>query len=133
MLPVLDIPGPELAPIKTPYTWRGAPVYVIKYSTTGTLVDSTVIYTFPHPAVVAPDTRVCFRVIHVVGWLGRGGGTGSGVNRYVCAQMQNTTSSTTTGSMGWQINNSGQLKFRNQGTSDPTGAQLYIYYTRCRQ
>lgn len=122
MFPAVNVDR-DLFPVRMPYTWRGAPVYCIRYTTSSTLADGTTIYTFREPATILPSTNVVYRIIHVVGWLQIGA-----VNKVWCGQTFNITTAT----KGFHINASGQLRFRG-GAVDPLAGQVYIYYARCRQ
>lgn len=125
MLPAFDVDIKlDLTPVKTAYTWCGAPIYAVRFTTTGTVSMPATIYTFPQPAVLSPDTRVSFRLIQVVGWGGLS-------NRHYYIGQGQSNVGAGSGPRGFQINSSGQLRINGSG-SNYVGMQVIIYYAWVR-
>lgn len=114
----------NLVPTKTPYTWRGAPIYGIRFSSSSNVTNGQVVYTFREPAVMSPDTDTCFRLIHVVGWYNLGG------HIFYCGQALSLINNAGVTVKGFHINASGQLRFNGNTIQ---GCDVVLYYARCRQ
>lgn len=116
----------EQVPVLTPYTWRGAPVWALRYTTTATIADGATIYTFKHtPHTIGPSTQVTYRLINILGWVGI-----HNERVWVGQQMDGTPSGDTPG--GFHINSSGILRYKHSGTAAVIGAQLIFLYAVCR-